>query len=96
MFMNEFVTPFLRLFCVAGPREAQGHTQSLLINSHNDNMLFTADGDQTEIGPDRLRVTGTSTVATCCSGNVAHLLVKKCFAALEKDIGNGCELNRSG
>ncbi|GLD57094.1 gamma-sarcoglycan isoform X1 [Lates japonicus] len=41
-----------------GPKEAQGHTQNLLINSHNDNMLFTADGDQAVIGPDKLRVTG--------------------------------------
>lgn len=41
-----------------GPREAQGHTQNLLINSHNGNMLFTADGDQAVIGPDKLRVTG--------------------------------------
>ncbi|XP_028321183.1 gamma-sarcoglycan [Gouania willdenowi] len=41
-----------------GPREAQGLTQNVLINSHNGNMLFTADGDQTVIGPDKLRVTG--------------------------------------
>ncbi|KAI3354429.1 hypothetical protein L3Q82_018948 [Scortum barcoo] len=41
-----------------GPKEAQGHTRNLLINSHNDNMLFTADGDQAVIGPDKLRVTG--------------------------------------
>ncbi|XP_047450883.1 gamma-sarcoglycan [Mugil cephalus] len=41
-----------------GPKEAQGHTRNLLINSHNDDMLFTADGDQTVIGPDKLRVTG--------------------------------------
>ncbi|XP_028274648.1 gamma-sarcoglycan [Parambassis ranga] len=41
-----------------GPNEAQGHTQNLLITSHNGNMLFTADGDQTVIGPDKLRVTG--------------------------------------
>uniref|UniRef100_G3NUR5 Gamma-sarcoglycan n=1 Tax=Gasterosteus aculeatus TaxID=69293 RepID=G3NUR5_GASAC len=41
-----------------GPTEAQGHTRNLLINSHNDNMLFTADGGQTVIGPDKLRVTG--------------------------------------
>ncbi|XP_041851742.1 gamma-sarcoglycan isoform X2 [Melanotaenia boesemani] len=40
------------------PKEAQGHTQNLLINSHNGNMLFSADGDQTVIGPDKLRVTG--------------------------------------
>ncbi|XP_053176854.1 gamma-sarcoglycan [Scomber japonicus] len=41
-----------------GPKEAQGHTPNLLINSHNDNMLFTADGEQTVIGPDKLRITG--------------------------------------
>uniref|UniRef100_A0A1A7XRM0 Gamma-sarcoglycan n=2 Tax=Iconisemion striatum TaxID=60296 RepID=A0A1A7XRM0_9TELE len=41
-----------------GPKEAQGHTPNLLINSQNDNMLFSADGDQTVIGPDKLRVTG--------------------------------------
>lgn len=41
-----------------GPKEAQGHTENLLINSHNDNMLFTADGDQAVIGPDKLRITG--------------------------------------
>ncbi|XP_029965154.1 gamma-sarcoglycan [Salarias fasciatus] len=41
-----------------GPKEAQGHTPSLLINSQYDNMLFTADGDQAMIGPDKLRVTG--------------------------------------
>nr|XP_046246415.1 gamma-sarcoglycan [Scatophagus argus]XP_046246416.1 gamma-sarcoglycan [Scatophagus argus] len=41
-----------------GPKEAQGHARNLLINSHNDNMLFSADGDQTVIGPDKLRVTG--------------------------------------
>ncbi|XP_038141776.1 gamma-sarcoglycan isoform X2 [Cyprinodon tularosa] len=41
-----------------GPKEAQGHTQNVLINSHNDNMLFSSDGEQTVIGPDKLRVTG--------------------------------------
>ncbi|KAE8295491.1 Gamma-sarcoglycan [Larimichthys crocea] len=41
-----------------GPKEAEGHTRNLLINSNNDNMLFTADGDQAVIGPDKLRVTG--------------------------------------
>ncbi|XP_017275525.1 gamma-sarcoglycan [Kryptolebias marmoratus] len=41
-----------------GPREAQGHTLNLLINSHNDRMLFSADGEQAVIGPDKLRVTG--------------------------------------
>ncbi|KAM6933398.1 gamma-sarcoglycan [Xenentodon cancila] len=41
-----------------GPKEAQGHIQSLLINSHNDKMLFSANGSQVVIGPDKLRVTG--------------------------------------
>eukprot|EP00064_Thunnus_orientalis_P009263 superscaffoldBa00001163_g9286 len=41
-----------------GPKEAQGHARNLLINSHNDNMLFTADGEQAVIGPDKLRITG--------------------------------------
>lgn len=41
-----------------GPKEAQGHTPNLLINANNGNMLFTADGDQAVIGPDKLRVTG--------------------------------------
>lgn len=43
----------------AGPKEAQGHTPNLLINSHNDHMLFSADGEHSVIGPDKLRVTGT-------------------------------------
>lgn len=41
-----------------GPTEAQGHTDNLLISSNNDNMLFTADGRQAVVGPDRLRITG--------------------------------------
>ncbi|XP_037533387.1 gamma-sarcoglycan [Nematolebias whitei] len=41
-----------------GPKEAQGHTRDLLINSHNDHMLFSADGEHSVIGPDKLRVTG--------------------------------------
>jgi len=60
---------------VAGPKEAQGHTRNLLINSHNGNMLFSADGDQTVIGTDKLRVTGIPAQATCCYlGYGAHLL----------------------
>lgn len=43
---------------VAGPREARGDTPNLLISSHNDNMLLSADGEQTVIGPGKLRVTG--------------------------------------
>lgn len=42
----------------AGPSVVQGHTRNLLINSHNDNMLLKADGEQTVIGPDKLRITG--------------------------------------
>lgn len=42
----------------AGPGEVEGHTQNLLINSHNDQVLFRADGEQTLIGPDKLRITG--------------------------------------
>lgn len=41
-----------------GPREARGDTPDLLISSHNDNMLLSADGEQTVIGPGKLRVTG--------------------------------------
>ncbi|XP_008306706.1 gamma-sarcoglycan [Cynoglossus semilaevis] len=41
-----------------GPKEAKGHTGSLLINSNTGSMLFSADGNQTVIGPDKLRVTG--------------------------------------
>lgn len=47
--------------CLSGPREVQGHTQNLLLNSHNDNMLFRSDGEETLIGPDKLRITGTLT-----------------------------------
>lgn len=53
------------VFVIAGPNEAQGHTRNLLINSLSDNMLFTADGDQAVIGPDKLRITGMLTSATC-------------------------------
>lgn len=84
---------------VAGPEEAQGHTQKLLINSHNGNMLFTADGEQAVIGPDKLRITGKPTAATCCRlGTITRLLAKMfCFFLhLEKDnIDNRCELNGS-
>lgn len=85
------------VFVIAGPKEAEGHTRNLLINSNNDNMLFTADGDQAVIGPDKLRVTGIPTSATCCFfGNIAHLLAKSFFSDLEKgNIDNRCELNRS-
>ncbi|XP_020793365.1 gamma-sarcoglycan [Boleophthalmus pectinirostris] len=41
-----------------GPREAQGQTRGVLMTSPLDNMLFSADGQQTVIGPDKLRVTG--------------------------------------
>lgn len=63
---------------VAGPKEAQGHTPNLAISSHNDNMLFTADGEQAVIGPDKLRITGKPTAATCRRrGNIASLWAKK-------------------
>ncbi|XP_029922628.1 gamma-sarcoglycan [Myripristis murdjan] len=41
-----------------GPKEAQGHTQNLVINSNNDNMLFAADGKMAVVGTDKLRITG--------------------------------------
>ncbi|XP_013870496.1 gamma-sarcoglycan [Austrofundulus limnaeus] len=41
-----------------GPREAQGHAPNLLIAAPNEHMLFSADGEQAAIGPDKLRVTG--------------------------------------
>lgn len=53
--------------CLSGPREVQGHTQNLLLSSHNDNMLFRSNGEQTLIGPDKLRITGTLTSLTCSS-----------------------------
>lgn len=72
---------------VPGPKEAQGHTRNLLINSHNDNMLFTADGDKAEIGPDKLRVTGTPMAATCCvSLDVAHTCWWKGFGEKNEKI----------
>ncbi|XP_061734772.1 gamma-sarcoglycan [Nerophis ophidion] len=41
-----------------GPRQAEGHTTNVVLSAHNDNMLFSADGKQTVIGPDKLRITG--------------------------------------
>ena len=50
-------------------------------------MLFTADGDQAVIGPDKLRVTGIPTSATCrFFGNITHLLVKLFFRFEKKKI----------
>lgn len=46
----------------SGPGEAQGHTPHLLLTSADDNTLFTADGEEVAIGPDKLRITGTSDV----------------------------------
>lgn len=43
---------------VVGAKQAQGQTPNLLINSHDGKMLFSADGSQAVIGPDKLRVTG--------------------------------------
>lgn len=52
------LTGFFFFFAAAGPREAQGETPNLLISSNHDNMLLSADGEQTVIGPGKLRVTG--------------------------------------
>ncbi|XP_061916456.1 gamma-sarcoglycan [Entelurus aequoreus] len=41
-----------------GPRQVEGHTTNVVLSAHNDNMLFSADGKQTVIGPDKLRITG--------------------------------------
>ncbi|CAL9684853.1 unnamed protein product [Knipowitschia caucasica] len=41
-----------------GPQEARGQAQSFVVHSLSDNMLFSADSQQTVIGPDKLRVTG--------------------------------------
>ena len=60
------------VFVVAGPREAQGRARKVLINSQTESMLFTADGDQAVIGPDRLRVTGTPTAAACWEIILSH------------------------
>ncbi|XP_019720405.1 gamma-sarcoglycan [Hippocampus comes] len=40
-----------------GPRQVEGYTPNLLISSSGD-MLFSADGKQAVIGPDKLRITG--------------------------------------
>lgn len=53
------------VFVTAGPDEVEGHTRKLLINSHNDRVLFRADGEQTLIGPDKLRITGALMSVTC-------------------------------
>lgn len=53
------------VFVIAGPNEVEGHTQNLLINSHNEKALFRADGEQTLIGPDKLRITGALMCVTC-------------------------------
>ncbi|XP_077422158.1 gamma-sarcoglycan [Vanacampus margaritifer] len=41
-----------------GPKQAEGHTPNMLISATDDNMLFSADGKQAVIGPDKLRITG--------------------------------------
>ncbi|XP_054651153.1 gamma-sarcoglycan isoform X3 [Dunckerocampus dactyliophorus] len=43
-----------------GPKQAEGHAANVLLSSQNDNMLFSADGKQAAIGPDKLRITGWS------------------------------------
>lgn len=57
--LSNMETVFRAISCLSGPREVQGHTQNLLLRSHNDNMLFRSNGEQTRIGPDKLRITGT-------------------------------------
>ncbi|XP_054651152.1 gamma-sarcoglycan isoform X2 [Dunckerocampus dactyliophorus] len=42
-----------------GPKQAEGHAANVLLSSQNDNMLFSADGKQAAIGPDKLRITGS-------------------------------------
>ncbi|XP_051934571.1 gamma-sarcoglycan [Hippocampus zosterae] len=41
-----------------GPRQAEGYTPNLLLTSSSGEMLFSADGKQAAIGPDKLRITG--------------------------------------
>lgn len=62
---------------VAGPREARGDTPNLLISSHNDNMLLSADGEQTVIGPGKLRVTGKLKLRPPC-GRYSRLRERLC------------------
>lgn len=57
----------LVFFATAGPNEVEGHTKNLLINSLNDKVLFRADGEETLIGPDKLRITGALMCVTCGS-----------------------------
>uniref|UniRef100_A0A3B5M771 Gamma-sarcoglycan n=1 Tax=Xiphophorus couchianus TaxID=32473 RepID=A0A3B5M771_9TELE len=63
-----------------GPKEAQGHTHNMLLNSPNNNMLFSADGEQTLIGPDKLRVTGMwADIYACeCSAHLLAALLSSC------------------
>uniref|UniRef100_M3ZG02 Gamma-sarcoglycan n=1 Tax=Xiphophorus maculatus TaxID=8083 RepID=M3ZG02_XIPMA len=63
-----------------GPKEAQGHTHNMLLNSPNNNMLFSADGEQTLIGPDKLRVTGMwADICACeCSTHLLAALLSSC------------------
>lgn len=61
----------------AGPREARGDTPNLLISSHNDNMLLSADGEQTVIGPGKLRVTGKLKLRPPC-GRYSRLRERLC------------------
>lgn len=67
--LSNVETVFRAISCLSGPREVQGHTQNLLLRSHNDNMLFRSNGEQTRIGPDKLRITGTLASLTCSSSS---------------------------
>lgn len=66
------------VFVIAGPNEVEGHTRNLLINSHNDKALFRADGEQTLIGPDKLRITGALMCVTCSSFTCSSLPLAWC------------------
>nr|XP_057936632.1 gamma-sarcoglycan isoform X3 [Doryrhamphus excisus]XP_057936633.1 gamma-sarcoglycan isoform X3 [Doryrhamphus excisus]XP_057936634.1 gamma-sarcoglycan isoform X3 [Doryrhamphus excisus]XP_057936635.1 gamma-sarcoglycan isoform X3 [Doryrhamphus excisus] len=41
-----------------GPKQAEGHTADMILSSQTGDMLFSADGKQAVIGPDKLRITG--------------------------------------
>lgn len=56
-----------------GAKQARGQTQNLLITSQEGNMLFSADGSQAVIGPDKLRVTGRAVEAAW------HAAASVCF-----------------
>lgn len=41
--------------------QVQGHAQDMVINSHKDQMLFMADGEEAVVGTGKLHVLGTRT-----------------------------------